>query len=152
MVKRIVDSSPLDNGSSVVAPDVYMRDGYSKLTITINPARQEFGSLDRFIIVTGLIYKLLKSLKHANYYMYPELSGKGRIHYHGWLEIHDVPQFYLMDVPRLIEHGHIKIDTHDGTDKWDIYITKSTGYMNDLTNTNIHFNQSGLMTVLNCVK
>lgn len=131
-----------DAGSVIVSPEtVSVTEWY---TITINPETQLFGDPDRFMLVSSYVYGKLKNINHIECYLYPEISGKGRIHFHGKIKIIDVIDFYLYGVYKLMLIGHIEIDTIKDVKVWDTYMTKSCPMMASLcrsTPTNVYLSE-----------
>lgn len=123
-----------DAGSVIVSPEtVSVTNWY---TLTINPEIQLFGDPDRFVLVSSYVYGALKKINHIECYLYPEISGKGRIHFHGKIRISDIPDFYLYGVYKLFLIGHTEIDTIKDMVVWDTYITKSCSVMAELCRSN----------------
>lgn len=76
--------------------------------VTINP----IDSYQHFSVVGCRITSCYTSLKnkilfgsaaYAYFRLYPELSSKGRFHWHGYVNIHDPIKFYLYSVPELLK-------------------------------------------------
>jgi len=128
--KKLQINSFNDAGSVIVSPEtVSVTTWY---TLTINPEIQLFGDPDRFMLVSSYVYGALKKINHITCQLYPEISGKGRIHFHGRIRIHDITDFFIYGVYKLFNIGHIEIDTISDSEVWEKYITKSKSYMEDL--------------------
>lgn len=59
--------------------------------------------------------------------LYPEVSSKGRIHWHGLIKFKtypDVLKFFITHVPGLLSKASIEIDTISDPHVWDEYCTK----------------------------
>lgn len=138
-----------DNGSKLVSPEL-LTSG-QKLAITVNPSDcfQWFESPeDRFSLVTDYVYKLFKGIPNLTLELYPEVSSKGRIHFHGYIGIKDIMNFYIMFVPLLIGRNHIEIDTLSQDQKvYETYIKKSVKCMKPLTMCNRNYDDCGCMKV-----
>lgn len=66
---------------------------------------------------------------YANIDLYPEISSKGRIHFHGFLTIKDIFNFYYKCVPRLMVHYSIEMDTIADRAVWKTYCTKQEEFV-----------------------
>lgn len=70
----------------------------------------------------------LFAMKYAEVDMILEVSSSGKLHYHGYICITDIPNFFFYDIPRLRQEGCYEIDTFD--DYWpDTYLIKQKGIM-----------------------
>lgn len=90
--------------------------------ITLNPAKQydvrrlnqQYRRLNKIYKVDAKIYSLR---------LYPELSQIGRLHFHGYIKISKVFQFYYTVIRKLLEDYTIVIK--EITDEnWDVYCRK----------------------------
>lgn len=72
---------------------------------------------------------ILTSLRYCKISAVVECSRKGRLHYHGFIKISKVIEFYLMDLKKLMHYGTLEIDGIDDIDKWVTYVTKQEKYM-----------------------
>lgn len=68
--------------------------------------------------------RLFKSLNHSQVKVLPEMSPKGRWHFHGYLYITNIYKFFLRDMPILQRSGTYEIDTIESIPKWEEYINK----------------------------
>lgn len=59
----------------------------------------------------------------------PEVSPKGRVHFHGLLSIDNVINFYLFDLQKLMGFGSLKIATIADSEVWRIYMYKQEALM-----------------------
>lgn len=71
--------------------------------------------------------QLFKKLKYSKIEVYPELSPTGRLHYHGYIEIHNVLKFYYHDT-HILNQISYEIDTisedPEGIYKYEQYVLK----------------------------
>ncbi|UOF82064.1 rep protein [Circoviridae sp.] len=56
--------------------------------------------------------------------VYPEVSSKGRLHWHGFIKVYDKVNFYLFDIPNIIRKGTLVIREMNDEDSWLEYVTK----------------------------
>lgn len=116
-----------------VIPDMEDLEHDYRYCFTYNPCDkyQHFKTHDR----TSSFMQDMDKLFYHNCYsleLYPELSKKGRYHYHGYITIHDKVLFYLFAVPVLIANGtmHIVKEEPPKPDSkyksWQEYITKQS--------------------------
>lgn len=68
--------------------------------------------------------KMLVKLKASAYLMYQELSPLGRIHYHGYIQILNIVDFFVYDVPLLKSYGTFCIKPIDDAALWAEYVRK----------------------------
>lgn len=70
-------------------------------------------------------------LNHSciQYKLYIEVSRTGRIHYHGYIWIKDIREFFIDVVPILKDYAQIEIDTIEDDEVWEHYITKQCAIM-----------------------
>lgn len=108
----------------------------SKYTFTLNPKEQHFGRECRFNFMYKHIFNILQCLHSCDYVLYPEISKLGRIHYHGTIVINDVVEFYVYDIPFLMDRFTFEIDTITDDDKWTKYMTKQQAIMEPYAKTN----------------
>lgn len=96
--------------------------------VTLNPS-------DKFqhFNMTSRVNKTIVDLESILFYndaeweLYPEISCKGRIHFHGYVSIRDKNNFYLYNIPYLLKRCTIVIkDIHSFEDPtyWNEYIEK----------------------------
>ncbi len=100
-------------------------------TLTICPTdeQQHWKSPSRlYDCITTAITKLTK-LNYCKYVLYPEISNKGRVHYHGKITIIDVVPFLLYTIKQLEAFGLYEIDTIKDPSDWDLYCLKDTAVM-----------------------
>lgn len=92
-------------------------------TFTYNPEQQYIGDIDR-------IKKAVRAFKNKMnfaclaYKVYLELSSNGRIHFHGYIKIKEIKEFYLFAVPAMCAHASTEMDTIEDDEVWYNYITK----------------------------
>lgn len=65
----------------------------------------------------------------CTYKLYPEISKKGRWHYHGYLKIHDVFGFHAVSLPILDDNSKYEIDVINDESIWAIYTQKDDKVM-----------------------
>lgn len=99
-------------------------------SLTINPEKQFFNLnvRERTIKeVTYFINKIRPLIEpHANFTLYPEISKKGRFHYHGTITIHSVYGFHAYTLPRINNICMFEIDVINDDEAWTTYCTKDT--------------------------
>ena len=98
----------------------------TKYTFTINPAAQYEDQKNRLRTAVNAHMQTFKSLgddKVCTWELYPELSRGGRIHYHGWIQIHNRLKFYL-NLMRFLNKNQVEIDTIEDMNVWETYCTK----------------------------
>jgi len=72
-----------------------------------------------------------------------EISSLGRLHFHGRIQINEIPMFLSTDLKRLMENGTLEIDSISDPEKWLLYCTKQKVFMNNFCDKNTmvyHFN------------
>lgn len=74
--------------------------------------------------------RLLHEWTGANIHCVPELSSKGRLHFHGVIRILNVPHFYI-HLKDYEPFGGWEIDTISDMKVWDTYCFKSKSFMKD---------------------
>lgn len=85
------------------------------------------------------IYEIFTSLRNCTIRTYMEISKAGRLHFHGYIKIQDIVNFYFYDLKKLKHYGTFEIDFINDPLKWDLYIKKQKPYMelfckvNDMT-------------------
>lgn len=111
-------------------------------TFTLNPCDEcQFMKKrrDRDVYVTEALQATLGEIKkHFKYILVPEISHKGRYHFHGYIEIINVSQFYLYAIPKLMGFSRIEIDTIKDHQIWANYIYKNREIMEPLTEVRWH--------------
>lgn len=79
------------------------------LACTFNPKDQKHDKVtDRRTLIIKALCKRL-AFCNVEYYLFPELSRLGRVHFHGYIRLRDISHFYLSGVPRLIDDYTIDI-------------------------------------------
>ncbi|AXH77558.1 MAG: putative replicase-associated protein [Cressdnaviricota sp.] len=104
-----------------------------RYAITINPCdkMQKFRDPLR---LTSFLNEISKLLYHNNkiyrYTLYPELSPKGRLHYHGYITILDIDTFYLYSIPNLLKMSTIVIKPikEESKEMWQNYCIKQSDF------------------------
>lgn len=72
---------------------------------------------------------ILSTLRYAKVSCVLEISRKGRMHMHGFIKIHKIAEFYLMDLKKLMHYGTLEIDSITNVEKWYDYIYKCSKFM-----------------------
>lgn len=92
---------------------------------TYNPSdkHQYFGQSNRLNkcvadLDTIMFYKSMR------YEIYPELSRKGRIHFHGYVIFDEIVDSYMYSIPFLLKHGTVVIKQIDDSVTWMQYCCK----------------------------
>lgn len=148
------------NGSKVVSPE-NLPDIIEELSISLNPDVNYYNDPDRFKLWSSYVYKYLKDrIKYSTLYLYPELSSTGRLHMHGNIQIDNMGNFYMYDVPYLVQLGNIEIDTicHNtclhkkddetcGNNRWIKYCQKQRPMMEQFTQKCLLYDKEGIMAV-----
>lgn len=104
------------------------------LTITLNTNDTlqfvQWQTARRIPYALRCYYNISRLLKQVSTFrMYPEISPKGRIHYHGIINLYDSFEFYSHIIPLLNEVCMFEIDTIDDMDYWESYIQKDRNIM-----------------------
>lgn len=73
--------------------------------------------------------QIFKSLKHASVEICQEISSRGRLHYHGYIKIHNVIPFYLTSLKHIAHYGTYEIDEINDNEKWAKYVSKQESLM-----------------------
>ena len=118
-------------------------DRYKKLAITISPPNRVQYSKDKnantnlFKSDEIFIDSIMKYIKCYNYIIYPEFSEKGRLHYHGVIDLDRNQYIRYMKYAqhKLPKIGHVDIkplETFIDNLKWTIYITKEWGMTREI--------------------
>lgn len=146
MIKKKAKIEIPQNGSKFIAPENVVVDrAYS---ITLNPSDNQYYNEEvhnRFNLWTASVYTFLKTLKYCDLYLFPEISGKGRLHMHGLIKIKLVAEFYAHDVARLQMFGNTEVDTVNDEAVWEKYCTKQVNVLRELTETNKFYDNLGCM-------
>lgn len=115
--------------------------------LTINPYDQYEEDENRFNMVSAQVYQFLKNFKYCTFILFPEISQRGRIHYHGTIVIKNKLQFYLHEAFKLSMWCHVKMTTFERIDtetetkykSWQEYIEKNKAMMKSLTCLNVYY-------------
>lgn len=65
----------------------------------------------------------------SKYTMFVEISSKGRFHFHGYIEVHDIMNFYIFDVKTLMNNGTCVMKEIEDVTKWHEYIHKQEKFI-----------------------
>lgn len=70
--------------------------------------------------------------------LHVEASPSGRLHFHGFIRIYDIPNFILFMVPAINEFGSSEMDTCNDIITWTTYVNKQSeiwsNYINNSSN------------------
>lgn len=72
---------------------------------------------------------ILTTLHFCNISVFQELSRKGRFHFHGYIKINKILEFYIHDLAKLRHYGTYEIDKINNEDVWETYIHKQERIM-----------------------
>lgn len=92
-------------------------------TFTYNPEQQYVGDVERLKKVVRH-FRNKMNFSCLSYKVYLELSGNGRIHFHGYIKIKEIKEFYLFAVGTMCAHASTEIDIINDDEIWYDYITK----------------------------
>lgn len=99
--------------------------------ITYNPCDkiQHFRAHDRLTLCTAeVLEKVFFSMHTFEIVLYPEISKKGRIHYHGYITVFDKDAFYCHNIHHLMTHGTCVIKAISDKAVWFKYIMKQATF------------------------
>jgi len=115
----------LDQGSYTCLPPEDVKTDV-KYAVSLNPCDdcQYWNVDDRYKKFLAKFFTCMRETKYAKYILYPEMSSKGRLHFHGTIEIFDVLNFYLYDLSVLRLFCQYEIDTIQCATTWEKYCTK----------------------------
>lgn len=116
---------------SVVAPEL-IAEG-KEYTFSYNPELQPSPNVTieewfEFVMTT------FNKCENCNITAVPELSSKGRLHYHGIIKIKCKYKFFLVDLQDLMYKGTLEIDHMNDPTVWRTYMYKGHNYMRELMN------------------
>lgn len=115
-------AAPLHGAHKNPSPETMETSVY--YSISINPAVQPVGhKLAEFFCDVDAQMK--KIFKNASVEVVPELSAGSRWHFHGLIQISDIVEFFLEDLPALRAQASYEIDTIADQSKWLDYVYKS---------------------------
>lgn len=114
----------------------------TRYTFSFNPEEQP--KPQRFYNITLTLFsswsekniELFKSMKYAKIETYMEISKNSRLHYHGYIKILDIVNFYFFEVPKLKHYGTFEIDFISDPMTWDLYCKKQKDEMEKFCNKN----------------
>lgn len=98
-------------------------------TFNFNPSVQPYytgGGMfksDAFVEWYSQIIHLLNKLKHCVFQLNLEISPTGRFHFHGFIRMKDIVEFYVEDLAYLKDHA-FEIDTIKEATVWCKYVYK----------------------------
>lgn len=94
--------------------------------ITINPCDkyQHFHSMMRLEKCIDDLDKILADIGCYEYVLYPELSPKGRFHWHGFFVVIDKIRFYSYSIPHLLRCGTVVLKELVDVEEWKKYVHK----------------------------
>lgn len=123
----------IDSKFKVIKPeDIVIKNRYS---FSFNPEEQP--KPQRFYNVTlncfeswsQKVYEVFASLRFAEVETFMEISKGGRLHFHGYIKVNDIPSFYFYEIPKLKHYGTFEIDIINDPMLWDLYIKKQKSFM-----------------------
>lgn len=85
--------------------------------------------IDEFESWSKKQYKTFSILRYSTIQTFMEISKGGRLHFHGYIKINDIPNFYFYDLKRLMKEGTFEIDFIKDPLIWDLYIKKQKPFM-----------------------
>lgn len=105
----------------------------TKYSFTVSPCDdyQYFNEDDREDKFRKMFKMYFKKWKSINVYLYPELSPRGRLHFHGTLLFKtekSIKTFYLFYISDILRKAQIEIDTIGDEEKWRLYCVKQSKY------------------------
>jgi len=120
-----------------------------KYSFSYNPDTQP--TIQRFYNITlkcfedwsQQIYDVFTTLRYSTVQTYMEMSKAGRLHFHGYIVINDIANFYFYDLKKLKHYGTFEIDFITDPLIWDLYIKKQKDFMEIFCTNNemvYHFN------------
>lgn len=114
------------------------KQGTVQLSFSYNPHDQydlaKYGGVSRFNLFKGKLRTIFSEAIPTDIAQYTgniEISKKGRLHFHGVLNILDEVLFYLYSIPRLQSAGSYEIDTIEDIVKWKEYCEKQEDYWSE---------------------
>lgn len=103
--------------------------------ISLNPKDdlQFFGrSVDKRIMNSylTLLHKayIWKGIEHLKLFI--ETSSMGRLHWHGYIKVNNLEEFFLVTIPLMKKYGTFEIDHLNDKEKWETYCEKQVGLLN----------------------
>lgn len=104
------------------------------LSFNYNPQMQPHHNLGAYALteIKDFIedcYKVFKSCGNCDIKVVPELSRLGRWHFHGWIVINNVMDFYLSDIHKIINKGTVYVNHLADADGWKDYVYKQHNLM-----------------------
>lgn len=117
-------------------PPIQTIDPAKQYVITINGPQYLEKGITRPTYCLDYIRRMLHGV---HYKLHMEISDLGRLHWHGWIVIHDRQLFYLKILPKLLQKNTVVIDTIDlSDDHWYHYCTKQSKYIEDVLGVPVH--------------
>lgn len=101
----------------------------TKYAFTINPSddHQYWNAREHRSVEFEHYCQTVLDQLQFHYKLYLEISGAGRLHWHGWIWFESPKEiliFYLYQVHHFIKHNMIKMSTITDEHKWETYCTK----------------------------
>jgi len=112
---------------NVVPKPEKMREGRT-YAFTVNPEAQYFDDVDRIERMRRRIKFLLNST-FISYRLYMEISSGGRLHFHGYVKVRGIREFYNTYLPFIEKHATIDIEEITNDEGWEDYIIKQCPLM-----------------------
>lgn len=91
-----------------------------------NPVAQpQIGRIESLKVWLDVMDNMFRSVcKNSNYLLYIELSPTGRWHFHGYINIMDIYEFFCSDIHTLMSNGTSYMKCIDDNEEWYKYCTK----------------------------
>lgn len=100
-----------------------------KYAFSFNPIQQPPNTysetLTQYNEWNKLQHKFFSELKYCKFALYLDMSSLGRLHYHGYIIINDICNFFFKDIPNIGKHGSYEIDFIKDHVIWETYVMKS---------------------------
>lgn len=108
---------------------LFCEDMWYSFTLCPKDDYQKWSSVARYKTAIKAITSKLELLCHCTYELNPEISNKGRIHFHGKLKIDCIVRFLLYDIKKIEKIGIYEIDEINDHDIWYKYCNKDKKVM-----------------------
>lgn len=124
--------SPHTKYSCIKPEQICLGDEYS---FSFNPEDQPIFDKWYNVKINGLKFfsekneNVLVTLRFCEVRVQMEVSSKGRLHYHGYIRIENVPKFIIHDLAKLRHYGTYEIDIIKDKDIWRTYVDKQKHFM-----------------------
>lgn len=96
----------------------------------IQPIRKGYKeTIGAFFDWYSKIENVLLKCNNCQFYLNTEISSNGRLHYHGYILILNIPKFYYYDLLMLKDNFSFEIDTIENHITWRTYMDKQKDFM-----------------------